>query len=93
MASFGRKKRHLGGRAPVPSQPDWLPDCCAALSPGQGPGPNTTWGPQKTLHRGADRARRWRWRRTRSRPTKSAVIGSIAGPADCAGGIVTATAP
>ena len=37
----GKKFRMLTVIDEFPSQPDWLPDCCAALSPGQGPGPNT----------------------------------------------------
>ena len=39
-------------------------------------------GPRKTPHCGADRARWWGWRRTRSEPTKPAAIGPAAGVAD-----------
>jgi hypothetical protein len=35
-------------------------------------------GPRETPHCGADRARRWGWRRTRSEPTRSAAIGPAA---------------
>lgn len=37
-------------------------------------------GPQETPHCGADRSRRWRWRRTRSEPTRSAEVSPTARP-------------
>ncbi len=39
-------------------------------------------GPRETPHCGADRARRWGWRRTRPEPTRPAVIGPAARAAD-----------
>ena len=39
-------------------------------------------GPRETPHCGADRARRWGWRRTRSEPTRPAVIGPAARAVD-----------
>ena len=38
-------------------------------------------GPRETPHCGADRARRWGWRRTRSEPTRPAAIGPAEGTA------------
>ncbi len=39
-------------------------------------------GPREKPHGGADQARWWGWRRTRSEPTRLALIGSTAWPID-----------
>ena len=65
-ATVGQAVRHGGGRRPA----------------SMGTRTRQARGPRETPHCEADRARRWGWRRTRSEPTRPAVIGLVARAAD-----------